>query len=133
MKVQCTWIVVAHQAGARIVEERGDTLKIRETLTTEGPSSVPGPPDSHGHKAPPPRESAREHPTLVFANELADKLRKHRNEGHYSELVLIAAPRFLGVLRNALDQATAAKVRGSLDKDFARMNDRDLIARLEKM
>ncbi len=60
-------------------------------------------------------------------------MQQGRNNNSYSELVLIAAPKFLGVLRGALDPATSTRVRGTLDKDYAGLKDHELIQRLEKM
>jgi len=80
-----------------------------------------------------PRESQRGDATRVFAAEIADKLSRGRLDRRFDDLVLIAAPRFLGVLRDELDAATAALVRGTLDKDYAGLNDRELIQRLDKL
>ena len=140
-----TWIVVAHKGGARFVDEHDEKLRIFETLDNpearssrgaalaDGGSAIPPPPDSHGQRAPAARESQKNHAANAFAAQLADKLLKHRNAHHYDELVLIAAPRFLGVLRRALDSATAATVRGTLNKDFARISDHELLRRLARM
>jgi protein required for attachment to host cells len=64
--------------------------------------------DSHGQgrhtmaneKADPKSQSA-----VVFAKELADRLAADRQKGSYDNLVVVAAPRFLGVLRPALSTA----------------------------
>ena len=87
----------------------------------------------HGESTREARDSVRGHAATVFANDLADTLRQGRLAHRFEELVLIAAPRFLGMLRDALDPTTAAKVRGTLSKDYAGLNDRDLLKRLEKM
>ncbi len=132
-----TWIVVAHRGGARLVDVDGnDKLRVFENLVAPANESVPRAPDSgsgHGERGHQVRESARGHAAAMFANDLADRLRSGRNANQYEELVLIAAPRFLGLLRDALDSATTTKVRGTLDKDYAGLNDRDLLSRLEKM
>ena len=134
-----TWIVVAHRGGARIVLDQEDKLRVIETI--DNPDSAPSrrgrdqpsSPDSHGHRAPPPRESQREHAANAFASKLADKLLTHRNQRSYNELVLIAPPHFLGALRHALDDATANTVRGTLDKDFGRLTDHELLRRLDRI
>ena len=77
--------------------------------------------------------ASRDHTAEPFARMLADKLQKGRIEGKYDELVLIAAPRFLGLLRGTLDNATTQMIRGTLDKDYAGLKDRDLIARLDAL
>lgn len=129
-----TWVVVAHKGGARLVAQDGDEgFEVIETVDhPEGRER-----DSQRGRASPSQRSARpsepRDPSLPFAAELAKLLQRGRNDNRYRELVLIAAPRFLGLLRGALDPATAALVRGTLDKDFGGLNDRELIARLEAM
>ncbi len=131
-----TLIVVAHRGGARLVCERGEKLAVLESIDfPEGRQA-----DHHGkvpessdRRAPEPRESQRAHAAVAFAAQLAERLNKERNAKSYRELVLIAAPRFLGALRQALDAPTAAMVRGTLDKDFAGLSDHELLRRLEKL
>lgn len=123
------------------MEDHEDALVVFERIepaadSGRGPDSDNGAPpssDSHGHRAPPERESQRGHATQVFASQVADVLRKHRNAHRYDELVLVAAPRFLGALRHALDAATAATVRGTLDKDYGNLEDRVLLERLNRL
>jgi protein required for attachment to host cells len=134
-----TWIVVAHRAGARLVEDQDDRLRVIETIDfpegrlheSDRASQSSGEPSERGGAEP--RDSARSHATSVFAGQLAERLQKGRNANAFRELVLIAAPRFLGALRLALDPTTASMVRGTLDKDFAGLNDRELLQRLEKL
>jgi protein required for attachment to host cells len=64
--------------------------------------------DSHGHgrhtmaneKTDPKSQSA-----IVFAKEIAERLAAEHGDGEYDSLIVVAAPRFLGVLRPALDTA----------------------------
>jgi protein required for attachment to host cells len=133
-----TWIVVAHRAGARLVDEQDDELRVFETIDFPAGRSHDG--ESGGDKSDrpsqrggEPRESAIAQATNAFAAQLANRLQAGRNANQYRELVLIAAPRFLGALRRALDPTTAALVRGTLDKDFGGLNDRELLQRLDRL
>ncbi len=137
-----TWIVVAHRGGARLVEvSDSDEMSVVETLehpearTNDRPSSRGGrePVSDRGHHERPPLDAVRDHDADVFAHELAARLKRGRTDHRYRELVLIAAPRFLGALRQALDGATSALVRGTLDKDYAGLSDRELLQRLERL
>ena len=130
-----TWIVVAHRGGARLVDvDENDSLRVFETLDADDDGTSTPPRDSRrGEGRNEARDSARGHATMVFAAGLAEVLRQGRNANAYDELLLIAAPRFLGVLRDALDGATTSTIRGTLDKDYAGLNDRDLLRRLEKL
>jgi protein required for attachment to host cells len=135
-----TWIVVAHRAGARFIDEVDEALRVFDTVDfPEGrshdglPPSDPGRASDSQRGRQEPRESAREHAASVFAGQLAGMLQQGRNAKRFDEVVLIAPPRFLGALRHALDTPTAAMVRGTLDKDYAGLDDRELLRRLEKM
>jgi protein required for attachment to host cells len=134
-----TWVVVAHRGGARLLlQEDDEKTRVIETLDnpearTHDRESAPGHEGGRAARQTEGRDISRDHASKPFANLLADKLQRGRTDGQYDELVLIAAPRFLGVLRGALDAATTQKIRGTLDKDYAGLNDHELIARLDKL
>ncbi len=48
----------------------------------------------------------------------------------YQHLVLVAEPRFLGQLREALDEQVSRHVVATVDKDYAQLDERDLLDRL---
>ena len=56
-----------------------------------------------------------------FAHELAERLHVHHNAHDFDGLVLVAPPRFLGLLRGALDEQVAKQVLASLDLDLTRI------------
>ncbi|MBF6987868.1 MULTISPECIES: host attachment protein [Cupriavidus] len=66
----------------------------------------------------------------LFAHRVADFLADARNKQRYEELVLIAAPRFLGLLRKTLPAAVADVVTREIDKDFIHVPNNDLQQRL---
>jgi protein required for attachment to host cells len=68
-----------------------------------------------------------------FARAVADKLRDARVQNRYKRLVLVAPPRFLGLLRSSLDGPTAQLVMVSLDKDFAASKKSELVERLSEV
>jgi protein required for attachment to host cells len=125
-----TWIVVAHRAGARIIEHTRSGLQLVSEIEhaagrlkdNEMGSDRPGRAFSSagtGRSAYSPRETAHDHAAHTFANELAQTLRAARNEHRFERLVLVAEPRFLGMLRGALDDATAALIHDEVHKDLA--------------
>ena len=65
-----------------------------------------------------PEVSATEHEARVFAHALAERLRKGRVEHEWDSLALVAAPHFLGLLRNTLDDQTRKCVVHEIDKDL---------------
>jgi len=65
-----------------------------------------------------------------FSRALADKLRHARVQNQFDRLVLVAPPRFLGLLRSSLDGPTSQLVIGSIHKDLATSNEAELIQHL---
>ncbi len=140
-----TWILVAHDAGARIFDNQGPGKGIHLVEEIDHPegrarageleSDRPG--RSFRKNSADPRRAAmsrsegpHERVVASFARDLADRLRQGRVAGTYERLVLVAPPKFLGSLRAALDDPTAACVVGSLDKDLARSTQDELISHL---
>ena len=143
--MKSTWILVAHEGGARFFESRGPGKGldlVEEIEHAEGrerdrdlQSDRPG--RSFRKDSGDPRRAAlsrsegpRQRAVASFARELAHKLQHGRVQHQYHRLVLVAPPRFLGLLRSALDGPTAHMVVGSLDKDLATTKEADLIKHL---
>jgi len=140
-----TWILVAHEAGARLFASDGigDGLALLESIDhPEGrardrdiDSDRPG--RSFRKNSGDPRrasmgQSESPHDRVVsdFSRALADKLKHGRVQHHFDRLVLVAPPRFLGLLRSALDGPTSQLVIGSIHKDLATSNEAELIQHL---
>ena len=67
---------------------------------------------------------------------MVDKLTEYIRifeENDFADVVLVAAPSFLGDLRNALDDTTAAQISSSVAKDFASVSDHELRKRLAEL
>lgn len=62
----------------------------------------------------------------AFAKRVAAHLAQARQQGRFDELHLVAAPRFLGLLRKALPEQVERAVRQSLDKDLVHLDNRQL-------
>lgn len=71
-----------------------------------------------GHTAPP-GESAVEHEVELFAKRLAAHLEKCRSEQKFDQLRLVAAPKFLGLLRRNLSKEVERLVDESIAKDVS--------------
>lgn len=128
-----TWIVVADSVRARIFQRDGRWQQLNEfqdlihpesrlrngDLRTGGrgeqqQSAGQSSHASNWENSPAETEATR------FAQEVARALQQGRNDGAYEKLVLVAAPAFLGRLRDKLDPATAHCVVQELDKNWAR-------------
>lgn len=140
-----TWILVAHDAGARLFENLGPGKGLDPIETMEHPegrerdrslvSDRPG--RSFRKNSSDPRRAAmssnegpREHVVSTFAKSLADMLRQARTQHRFERLVLVAPPKFLGLLRSSLDGPTSQMVVGSMDKDLANVKDSELVEHL---
>jgi protein required for attachment to host cells len=138
--MKTTWIVVAHRAGARILQHAGPNKELRviedidheegRRKTGEIASDRPGMAYSRAGKGgghPMSTEvSPHDHAAVELVRKLAATLARGRNENRFAQLVLVAEPRFLGMLRGGLDAVTASLVSGTVPKDLAHVEVRDL-------
>jgi protein required for attachment to host cells len=80
-----------------------------------------------------PEEMPHEHIAFVFAQRLAARLRKGRIERSYQRLLLVSDPRFLGLLRAALDPPTLALVVLAVDKDLVPLTEPKRLDQIRQM
>lgn len=76
--------------------------------------------------------SATDHVAKNFAQSLATLLDQGRNQSRYERIVLVAAPRMLGWIRDSLPDLTQALVVEALDKDLSYLSEDQVIEYLEK-
>ena len=139
------WILVADAAIARILEKprKGNELKPVEELTD---------PDAHAregdmHNGPHGRragaggggnpqatvsagDSERHQHAKLFAARIAQRLLDLRREKRFDGIHIVAAPRLLGYLRQALHAEVSNVVVDTLDKDLVHESNADLARRL---
>ncbi|MGD8606213.1 MAG: host attachment protein [Myxococcales bacterium] len=140
-----TWILVAHDAGARLFENDGPGTGLELLEEIDHPEGrerdrnfdADRPGRSFRKNSADPRraamsrsESPHDRAVADFARELAHKLQHGRTDNRYDRLVLVAPPRFLGLLRAALDGPTAQLVTASLDKDLGSQKASELVEHL---
>jgi protein required for attachment to host cells len=134
-----TWIVVAHRAGARIfaADARGKGLERVSSLEHPAGKLKNREIDSDkqgrafdrqgaGRHAYTREQEPTEHLATQFAKQIAGFLEDARTAQKYERLVLVAEPRFLGLLRAALDPPVASLVKATLDKDLGGIEDREV-------
>lgn len=137
-----TRVLVAHDAGARAFEQRGRIKKL--TLLTEiefedgrrhsgeldadrsGRSSDRSG-QGHAYES---HLDTRLHAVSLFAKQLVTDLSRDFHLGAFQQLVLVAPPRFLGMLRDGLDNKLSRAVIATLAKDLPRANEAELRAHL---
>lgn len=138
-----TWVVVADSSRARIFRAEGRDGRLVEmeamahpegrlreaSLTTDLPGRTF---DSHGQgrhameeETPPKR-----HEAIQFAKRIGGVLENARNAGDYDALVIVAEPRFLGLLRENLSHETIKLVGVQLDKNLVRQGPEAIRERL---
>lgn len=139
-----TWVVIAHRAGSRVFEHRGPgkglslvrerehpagRVKESEAYSDKSGRSF----DSHGegrhgysHT-----ESAHDRYAADLAREIAGELETGRNEQRFDRLVLVAEPKFLGILRDSLGEQSKKLVAEELHKDLSHVREHDLPKHLE--
>ncbi|CAM3805501.1 host attachment protein [Vreelandella rituensis] len=126
-----TYIVVADAARARIFTRDALTVTEKESLvhaegrlhegdlvTDRGAdvSESMGP----GSRSSYPEGIASKHEAKVFAKQIADRLYQARVENRMEKLILVAPPKFLGLLRDELDNSTRKLVLHTLSKDLSK-------------
>lgn len=140
-----TWIVIANRTGARVVERNTspmELLLVKEFENSRGRrqdselnSDAPGlsfsSAGSGGGHPMTSEESAHDHVARAFAQELGQELERERVAHRFTRLVLVAEPRFLGFLREALPLHTATLVDQTITKDLAMLELPELAQHLQ--
>lgn len=65
-----------------------------------------------------------------FARRVVQHLTEARQQGRFDELRIVAAPRFLGMLRKAMDKQVSDAVTEEVNKDLIHMDNREITERL---
>jgi len=139
--MQTTWIVAADSTRARILEMKGRGQPLREMEDLYNPAGreqdhelgkdergrfygnigTPGQANTADYSA-----SPVEHANERFAHTVAEYLDKGRNDHRYNKVVIVAAPKFLGLLRNNLNKEVKKLVEKDLAYDISAFNERQI-------
>ncbi|WP_110707160.1 host attachment family protein [Salinicola sp. CR57] len=135
-----TFVVAADASRARIFALEARVLREIETLTHPESRLHTGDLRTGGEgsatSGPSQRQTGNDNATsekqaMFFAKEVAGYLRTARTQGKADKFVLIAAPQFLGHLREKLDKPTLDCVVQTLDKDLSKANEDEIISKLD--
>ena len=91
-------------------------MKTEELISDRGGRSF----DSHGHGRHTmvgEKNGPKHHAAEIFAKQIADRIASSTHKGTCRGFALVAAPRFLGMLRDAISSSTKAEPWTSVDKD----------------
>ena len=130
-----TWLVVADNSRSRIFCMESRTSHIEEiksivhtearlheqNMTSDLPGRGNGSAGAGGH-AYQDVVSPKEQENINFSREVANELDSARKENKYKQFVLVAAPEFLGNLRNQLNAQTQKLVCFELAKNLSHLN-----------
>jgi protein required for attachment to host cells len=133
-----TWIIAADASRARILQVAGrerlveiddlvnpeGRLHNRE-INTDAKGRFAGPDRPGGHSSDD-EERTVDHYNELFAKRVAEYLDKARTEHRYDQLVLVAAPKVLGMMRKKLGKEVEKCVVDDLDKDLSWFNAREI-------
>jgi protein required for attachment to host cells len=136
------WIVVANRTDARILTHRKghpvielETLVCPEARQPDRSMLTDAPGRSHDRKGP--ARHAMEPPTNVndqisrqFARRIAERLERGRNEHAWQNLVLVAGPKFLGLLREELGSHCMQLVLAETHKNIVKHSVEEIVAAL---
>ena len=137
------WIVVADSARARILSAVGPNSALRPVEQLVSPASrmhdrdltsdKPGRALSgsgKGRHATSGSKTAKEQIAISFAKEVADQLEKGRTDNQYRRLVMVADPKFLGLLMKSLSDPAEKLVSLKIDKDLSKLSEEEIRERL---
>ena len=144
--MKTTWIVLAESARARIFTLTEPGAKLRERTTLSHPESrlhdreltsdLPGRTfDSHGQgrHAMEQRHDPKSHEAEMFAADIAREIERARRDEGFDALVLVAPPKFLGLLRAQLDEGVLELVVAEIGKNLVESDVKTLERRLPEL
>ena len=125
------WVVVADESQAILysrakkysplveflrLENETAKEKVGDLLSDKGGRSF----DSHGqgrHTFANEKSGPKEQAATVFAKQLAERLAAEHHRGRFGAFAIVAAPRFLGLLRSALSSSLKLEPYATIDKE----------------
>ena len=141
-----SWVLVCDASRARIYSFRDGNEPVKLEHDVDRPASramaqdlvtdKPGRVQQSGNPSLKPGMEAPTDPKEVeakrFGGELADLVKNSHATGRFDELVLVAPPHFLGILRQELDAQVLRAVSRSINKDLTHLGEADLIAHVRE-
>jgi protein required for attachment to host cells len=141
------WIMIADAGRARVFATSGRRAALRELeayvhvksrvragdLGADRPGRVRSRAGDRAVAAIPSHTDLKEIETDRFASELAETLRRSRAREEFDFLAIVAPPRFLGRLRDRLDDQTRHRLVACVRKDLTRAAAQDLLHHLSSV
>ena len=136
--MKLTWLIVADNSKARIftVDSRMGPIEEIESIVhvearlheQEITSDLPGRGSSNGgaRHAYQNEVSPKDQENINFAKQIANELDVARKDGKFKQIILVAAPGFLGNLRNQLTAQTQKLACFELAKNISHLNAKEI-------
>jgi protein required for attachment to host cells len=130
-----TWIVAADASRARILQvaDRERLVEVDNLVNPEGrlhnrELTTDANPRLHGPGGLSAREEPKavEHTVEMFSKRIGDYLEKARTDRRYERLVVVAAPKMLGQLRQEFGKEVEKLVLDEVPKDLSWFNAREI-------
>jgi len=133
-----TWVLVADSSRARIFAVDSPTSPLTEFRTLVHPegrqheqnitSDLPGSQAGQDgrHHAVSSESAPKKTEAINFAKSISDYLEESINKHAYTRLVVVAAPAFLGLLREHMGPESSKRVTLELDKDLTQHSTDDI-------
>jgi protein required for attachment to host cells len=136
MATKTVWVIAADASRARVLQV-ASPHKLAEVASLDNPAgrmqerelTTDAQPRFRGSAGPgsdPEATSAVEHATQMFAKRIGEYLEKARTDHRYDELVVIAPPQLLGVLRKEYGKEVGKLVADELPKDLSMLSRHEL-------
>lgn len=128
-----TWFLVAEARRARLLETNDNShqaIALQEFLaqpSTDETSVTP----SRGQRDYSSRTSPAEVEADRFIREMAEMLKSAANDNLYHSLIIICPAKIHASLVRYLNSNVKSRIRGHLNKDYAHLNDTQLVRRLQ--
>lgn len=138
-----TWILVANGSEASIFSTtRKEISKINtfthpesrekgEALSSDRSGHFQSNPTGIGSGAFTEPKDPKEFEIERFAQELAEHLDRGRTTNQYDALMVIAPPRFYGLLNQHMNSHVQQRLHKHLDKDYTKLTEQELIAQIK--
>lgn len=128
-----TWVIVASAARARVFNVSGrhqpwdevldlvnsDDRLLQQEFSSDRPGRVVDSARGQRHTMDP-SVDPKERAATRFAREVVGELRSGLNDKRFEQLIVVAPPHFLGLLREQMDDVLANAVRDEIAKDLTR-------------
>lgn len=132
-----TWILIADSSRGRLYEQpaKGKPWSLLEQyqhpasrvseggLTTDQPGRMHGSATGGARSAMESKTSPKEVEFERFAHQLTKVLQDGHGQQSYAQLVLVAPPHFLGLLRKGLSAAVSKMIVATLDRDYQHLSE----------